>query len=154
MSMCSLFLCCWKRVFAMTSVFSWQNSINLCPASFCTSRPNLPVTPGVSWLPTFAFYLYKMHINGLPSGIYIDKSIAWLTIYIVVYIWSNKKSGRVPLDQSHLLSLVCRQTEELRSSFCQGNALSHHEYVASSVDFLLLLCLSSVVSDFLWPPGL
>ena len=26
----------------------------LCPASFCTPRPNLRVTPGVSWLPTFA----------------------------------------------------------------------------------------------------
>ena len=39
----------------MTSVFSWQNSISLCPASFCTPRPSLPVTPGVSWLPTFAF---------------------------------------------------------------------------------------------------
>ena len=46
---------CWKRVFAMTSVFSWQNSIGLYPASFSTPRPNLPVTPGVSWLPTFAF---------------------------------------------------------------------------------------------------
>ena len=33
----------------MTSVFSWQNSISLCPASFCTSRPNLPVT---QWQPT------------------------------------------------------------------------------------------------------
>jgi len=30
----------------MTSLFSWQNSISLCPASFCTPRPNLPVTPG------------------------------------------------------------------------------------------------------------
>jgi len=39
----------------MISAFSWQNSISLCPASFCTPRPNLPVTPGVSWLPTFAF---------------------------------------------------------------------------------------------------
>ena len=27
-------LCCWKRVFAMTSAFSWQNSISLCPVSF------------------------------------------------------------------------------------------------------------------------
>ena len=35
--------------------FSWQNSISLCPASFHTPRPNLPVTAGVSWLPTFAF---------------------------------------------------------------------------------------------------
>jgi len=39
----------------MTSAFSWQNSISLCPASFCTPRPNLPVTLGVSCLPTFAF---------------------------------------------------------------------------------------------------
>ena len=39
----------------MTSAFSWQNAISLCPASFRIPRPNLPVTPGVSWLPTFAF---------------------------------------------------------------------------------------------------
>ena len=39
----------------MTSVFFLQNSISLCSASFCTPRPNLPVTPGVSWLPTFPF---------------------------------------------------------------------------------------------------
>ena len=53
--MCSLFLCCWKRVFAMTCAFSWQNSVSLCPASFCTPRPNLPVIPGISWLLPFAF---------------------------------------------------------------------------------------------------
>ena len=47
MSMCRV-LCCWKRVFAVTRVFSWQNSVSLCPASFCTPRPNLSVTPGIS----------------------------------------------------------------------------------------------------------
>ena len=36
----------------MTSVSSWQNSINLCPVSFSTPRPSLPVTPGISRLPT------------------------------------------------------------------------------------------------------
>ena len=55
MSMCRVFSCVVGRVFAMTGAFSWQNSISLCPASFCTPRPNLPVTPGVSWLLTFAF---------------------------------------------------------------------------------------------------
>ena len=30
-------------------------SISLCPASFRIPRPKLPVTPGVSWLPTFSF---------------------------------------------------------------------------------------------------
>ena len=44
-----------EGAFAVTSVFSWQNSVSLCPASFCTPRPNLPVTPDISWLPTFAF---------------------------------------------------------------------------------------------------
>ena len=31
------------------------NSVSLCPASFCTPRPNLPVFPDISRLPTFAF---------------------------------------------------------------------------------------------------
>ena len=39
----------------MTSAFSWQNSISFCPASFCTPRLNLSVTPRISWLLTFAF---------------------------------------------------------------------------------------------------
>ena len=38
----------------MTSAFSWQNSASLCPASFCTPRPNLPVTPGICF-PIFEF---------------------------------------------------------------------------------------------------
>ena len=33
-------------------MFSWKNSVNLCPVSFCTPRPNLPVIPGIYWLPT------------------------------------------------------------------------------------------------------
>ena len=44
-----------RRVFALTRAISWQNSVSLCPASFCTPRPNVSVTPGSSWLPTFAF---------------------------------------------------------------------------------------------------
>ena len=60
MSMCRVISCYWKRVFAMTSVFSWQNSVSLCPASLCTPRPNSPVTPGISWLPTFAFQFPMM----------------------------------------------------------------------------------------------
>ena len=54
-SMCRVFSCVVGREFAMTSVFSWQNSISLCPTSFYIPRPNVPVTPGVSWLPTFSF---------------------------------------------------------------------------------------------------
>jgi len=42
-----------KRVFAMTNAYSQKNSVSL---SFCTPSPNLPVPPGISWLPTFAFH--------------------------------------------------------------------------------------------------
>ena len=38
----------------MTSKFFLQDTVSFSPASFCTLRPNLPVTPDVSWLPTFA----------------------------------------------------------------------------------------------------
>ena len=50
------------------SFFSWQNSISLCPASFCTPRPNLPVTPGVSWLSTFAFQSPIMKRRSYPRS--------------------------------------------------------------------------------------
>ena len=51
----SPFLCFWMRVFAMTSAFSWLNSISLWCPSFCTPRPNLPVTSAISWLNNFGF---------------------------------------------------------------------------------------------------
>ena len=55
LTICRVVSCCWKRVFAMISAFSWQNLVSLCPDSFCTPRPNLPVTPAISWFPTFSF---------------------------------------------------------------------------------------------------
>ena len=63
-----------EKVFSMTSAFSWQNS-SLFPASFCTPRPNLPVTPGISWLLTFTFlfffffYLMFLVYSKIPSRI-------------------------------------------------------------------------------------
>ena len=39
----------------MTSAFSWQNYVSLCPASFSTPRPNLTVFLGISLRPTFVF---------------------------------------------------------------------------------------------------
>ena len=44
-----------KRVFAMTSVFSWQHSLSLCPASFYTPKAKLSCYSRISLLPTFAF---------------------------------------------------------------------------------------------------
>ena len=75
-------MCCWKRVFAMTSAFSWQNSISLCPASFRTPRPNVPVTPGVPWLLTFAFQSPIMKSDVKWSRSVMSHSVApWTVAY-------------------------------------------------------------------------
>ena len=54
---------------AITSMFSWQNSISLCPVSFCTPSPNFPVTPGVSFL-----LFTKLLLHSSP---YNEKDIFW-----------------------------------------------------------------------------
>ena len=61
-------------LFVMTNVFSWQNSVRLCPASFCTLRLTLPVTYIISWLPSFAVQSHMMKrtfffgVNSRRSG--------------------------------------------------------------------------------------
>ena len=55
---CVVFSCVVERGCLLWPVPSLgKNSISLCPALFRIPRPNLPVTPGVSWLPTFALKL-------------------------------------------------------------------------------------------------
>ena len=79
----------------MTSVFSWQKSASLCPAPFGTPRPNLPVTPGVSWLPAFAFQspmMRRTSFSGagsrecqgshLPSLLFFLKPESCSTVYM------------------------------------------------------------------------
>ena len=55
MSTCRVFSCVLEEGICYDQCVPWQNSISLCPASFCTPRPNLPVILGISWLPTFVF---------------------------------------------------------------------------------------------------
>ena len=63
-------------VCAMTSAFSWQNSISLCPASFCTPRPNLPMTSDISWLPPFVFQ-FPMRKRTSYFGVSCRRSCRW-----------------------------------------------------------------------------
>ena len=114
MSMWSLHLCCWKMVFAMaSSAFSWQNSIRLCPASFCTPRPHLPVTPGVSWLPTFAFQSPIMKrtsflgvISKRPVGLHRT-----FRLQLFQHYWSGHRVGLL------WYGMVCLGNEQ--RSFCR-----------------------------------
>ena len=55
MSTCRVFSCVVGRGCLLLPVHFLGKTLSLCPVSFCIPRPNLPVTPGVSLLPTFAF---------------------------------------------------------------------------------------------------
>ena len=60
----------------MFSEFSWQNSVILCPASFCILRLNLPITP---------YFLTSYNFIPVPSD---EKDI-----YIYIYFFCT--GGRV-----------------------------------------------------------
>ena len=55
MPTCKVTSCVVGKRCLLWPVYSLDKTVSLCPASFCTPRSNLPVTPGVSWPPTFSF---------------------------------------------------------------------------------------------------
>ena len=72
-------------------VTSLDKTVSLCPASFCTPGPNLPVIPGIFWLPTFAFLI--------P---YDEKDIFFFFLMLVL-------QGIVGLHRTSNLQLLCHQ---------------------------------------------
>ena len=69
--------------FAMTSAFFWQNSVSLCPASFCTPRPNLPVIP-------VSFDFLLLHFNFLLTNSYSTQKECYgnLASFFIFYFLS------------------------------------------------------------------
>ena len=73
MSMCRVthLWCCWTECLLWPVCSLNKTLLAIFSASFCTPRPNLPVTPGISWLPTFAFQspMRRHHfVNKGPSS--------------------------------------------------------------------------------------
>ena len=138
MSMCRVLLCCWKRVFAMTSAFSWQNSISLCPASFCTPRPNFPVTPGISWLPTFAIQSPMMKstsffgvLEGLVGLLSFNFSFFSITGWGIDSSYGDIEWFALETSRDH--SVVF----EIASKYCISNSfVDYYGYSISSKWFL------------------
>ena len=79
-------LCWWKGMFARTRVSSWWNSLSLCPVSFYMPRPNLIVTPGVSWL-------LLWHFNPLWWKRYLCWGVSSRTSYRSSQNWSTWTSS-------------------------------------------------------------
>ena len=69
------------------------NSISLCPASFCI--PNLPVTPGVSWLPTFVFQspiMKRKSFGGVNSKRFVGLH-STVQLQLLQHYWLGHRLG-------------------------------------------------------------
>ena len=135
-----LLLCCWKRVFAVTSAFSRQNSVSLWPASFCTERPNLPVTPGISWLPTFAFQCPR--VKRTPFGVLVLEGLLGLHRTIQLQLLQHYWRG-IDLDYCDIEWFALEMNRdhsvafEIASKYCISDSFVDYEgYSISSKGFL------------------
>ena len=79
----------------MTSAFSWQNFISLCPALFCITKPNMLVTLGISWLPTFAFQ--SLIMKKTCFGVLVLEGLVGLhttvQLQLLQHYWSGHSFG-------------------------------------------------------------
>ena len=93
MSMCRVLLCCWKRVFAMTSALSWQNSISLCfiphsKAKFaCYSRCFL-----TSYFCIYLDSTLKSRDITLPTKVRLVKAMVFPVVMYGCESWTMKKA--------------------------------------------------------------
>ena len=140
MSMCKVFSCVVGRGCLLWPVHFLGKTISLCPASFCIPRPNLPVTPGVSWLPTFAFQspimkrtsfwvLVLEGLAGLPRPVQIQ--------LLQLYWWRHRldycNTEWFALETNRDHSVIF----EIASKYCISDSfVDHYGYSISSKGFL------------------
>ena len=123
----------------MTSTFPWQNFIHLFHASFHTPRPNLPVTPGVSWLPTFVFHspIIKrtsfgvLVLEGLV-GLHRTLQLQLLQWYCLL-TWITEMLNGLPWKQTEIILSFLRlpPSTNILASF-----VDYEDYSISSKGFL------------------
>ena len=129
----------------MTSVFSKQNYLSLCPASFHTPKPRLPVIPGLSWLPAFAFQSYMMKMTFffmliLEVLVGVDRTIQ------LQLLWNQLMEHRVGLLWYWMVCLGLKQrsfchfwdcTQVLNFSLFadyEGHSISSKEFLPTELD--------------------
>ena len=144
----------------MNNAFSWQNFVHFCPASFCTPRLNLPVTPGLSWLPTFAFqapYWKKKYIFWVLvlEGLVSLHSI--VQIQLLQHYWLGH---RLVLPWYWIVCLGNEQRSschfEIAPKYCisdyfidyDGNSISSKGFVPTVVDIMVIWINSPILLHF------
>ena len=164
-------LSCWKWVFAMTSAFSSQNSVIPFPASFCTPRPNLPVTPGIFLLlhssPLWwkGYLLWVLVLEGLVGlhrivQLQLLQHSGWGTdLNHCDTEWLALETNR---DHSVIFEIVPKYCISDSLVDYEGYSISSKGFLSTVVDIRViwvkfthscpfLKCQCSVLQSFVWP---
>ena len=155
MSMCRIFSCVVGRGCLLWLVHSLGKTISLCPVSFCTPRPNLPVTPGISWLPVFTFlslwwkeYLFLVLVLEGHVGLHRTVQLQLLQHYC--------SGDRLGLLRNWMVCLGNEQRSsvafEIASKYCiLGSFVYYDGYSISSKGVLPTVVDIMVISSLVWP---
>ena len=135
----------------MTSVFSWQNSINLFPDSFCTPRPNLPVTSGILLTPYFCIPV-PYNEKDSSFGCYFQKVLQVFIKWFNFSFFSITGQGihldycdiewfAMEMNRDHSVIFDIASKYCISGSFvdCDGYSISSKGFLPTAVDIMVIL---------------
>ena len=90
--------------------FSWQNSTSLCPASFCTPRPNLPATQ--QWPQDWKRSVFIP----IPKKGNVKECSNYCTVALI----SHARKVMLKILQARLQQYVNRELPDVQAGFRKG----------------------------------
>ena len=93
---------------------SLGKTVSLCPASFCTPRPNLSVIPGISWLSTFVFQspmMKRTSFWGVIEGLVGPHVWMWELDYKESWVPKNWCFWTMVLEKTLESPLDCKEIQ-------------------------------------------
>ena len=148
------------RVTAMTSAFSWQNSVSLSPASFWTPRSKFPVTLGITWLHTFAFQspmmkrghlFFVLILEGLV-GLYriVQLQLLQITGWGIDLNYGDSEWLALEMNRDHSVIFEVAPKYCILDSFVDslGSSVSSKGFLPTVVDIMVIWVKISRSSPF------
>ena len=136
MSMCRVISCVVEKGVCYDQHVLLAKLVSLCPALFGTPRPNLPITPGISWLPTFVFQSPMMKVQ-LLSHVQLFAT-PWTTAHqaslSITNSWSLPKLTSIESMMPSNYLILCCPLLLLPSIFPSIRVSSSHQ-VAKVLEF-------------------
>ena len=145
MSMCSHLLCCWMRVFAMTSVYSWQNCVRLVLLHFvlhaqlaCYSRYLLTSYFCIPVPYALKDILYFMVL--VLEGIVCLHRTFWLSCWGTALDYCDVEWSTLEMNQDHSFVLEIIPKCWISDSFVdyEGYYISSKGFLPTIVDIMVI----------------